>query len=158
MRFKEKLKKYRIDNGLTQEDLAKKLYVSRTLISKWENGVVYPSSDNIEKLSWLMKVEIDHLISTEEAKILSLNANSKLQLSFAEKLCSIISLILFVCGMTLLIVGLVIPQDLTRPDDMFNSVNTITVICFILKLLGGFLSLVGVVLEAFIIIKRKFLT
>lgn len=39
MDLSEKLQKLRKENNLTQEDLAKKLFVSRTAISKWETGV-----------------------------------------------------------------------------------------------------------------------
>ena len=39
MTLGEKLKKLRADNGFTQEELAEKLYVTRTAISKWESGV-----------------------------------------------------------------------------------------------------------------------
>ena len=51
MRFPEKLKKLRKEKGLTQEELAKAIFVSRTLISKYENGSVYPTKDNAE--NWL---------------------------------------------------------------------------------------------------------
>ena len=38
MEFSEKLQQLRTEKGLTQEQLAEKLYVSRTAISKWESG------------------------------------------------------------------------------------------------------------------------
>ena len=47
MTLGEKLKKLRTDSGLTQEELAEKLFVSRTAISKWESNRGYP---NIETL------------------------------------------------------------------------------------------------------------
>lgn len=39
MEFNEKLQKLRKEQNLTQEELAEKLFVSRTAISKWESGV-----------------------------------------------------------------------------------------------------------------------
>lgn len=38
MEFHEKLQQLRKQRGLTQEDLAAQLYVSRTAVSKWESG------------------------------------------------------------------------------------------------------------------------
>lgn len=148
MLFKDKLKKFRTDNSITQEELADKLFVSRTLISKWENGVIYPSSENMKKLSILMNVEIDYLLTAEETKMITLDTSSKNEISTTQKILYIISLILFVAGMTLLIVGLVFPQDLTRPNDAYNSVNTITVICFVIKLLGMIMSSIGALIFA----------
>ena len=156
MLFKDKLKKFRTDNSITQEELADKLFVSRTLISKWENGVIYPSSENMKKLSILMNVEIDYLLTAEETKMIALDTSSKNEISTTQKILYIISLILFVAGMTLLIVGLVFPQDLTRPNDAYNSVNTITVICFVSKLLGMIMGSIGTLIFAITtFLKRK---
>ena len=46
----KKITKLRRSLDLSQEELANKLFISRTLISKWENGVIYPSYSNMEKL------------------------------------------------------------------------------------------------------------
>ena len=65
MEFHEKLQKLRKDKGLTQEDLAEALYVSRTAISKWESGRGYPSIDSLKELSNYFKVSIDELLSAD---------------------------------------------------------------------------------------------
>jgi transcriptional regulator with XRE-family HTH domain len=143
LKFKDKLKQYRIENHLSQEELASKLFISRTLISKWENGVIYPSYSNMEKLAHIMNVSIDYLLSNEEAKLMTLNANSRKESTFTQKILFIISIILLTTGITLLITGFVFPQDLIRPGDIYNSVNTITVICFLLKIIGGLFGFLG---------------
>ena len=50
MEFHEKLQELRKAKGLTQEELAKQLYVSRTAISKWESGKGYPSIDSLKEI------------------------------------------------------------------------------------------------------------
>lgn len=66
MTFAEKLKKLRNDNRLTQEQLADKIYVTRTAVSKWETGNGYPSIDSLKQLSNLFQVSIDELISDKD--------------------------------------------------------------------------------------------
>ena len=51
MEFNEKLQQLRKQKGITQEELAVAIYVSRTAISKWESGRGYPSIDSLKALS-----------------------------------------------------------------------------------------------------------
>ena len=66
MEFKDRLKKYRTDNNMTQEELAEKLFVSRQAISKYETGRSYPSFEVMTSVANLIGVSIDELISQEE--------------------------------------------------------------------------------------------
>lgn len=66
MALADKLKKLRIENNLTQDELAEKLYVTRTAISKWETGKGYPSIDSLKQLAILFDISIDELISEED--------------------------------------------------------------------------------------------
>ena len=63
MTFGEKLKKLRTEGELTQDELAEKIYVTRTAISKWETDKGYPSIDSLKQLSSLFDVSIDELVS-----------------------------------------------------------------------------------------------
>ena len=65
MEFHEKLQELRKSRGLTQEELAEALYVSRTAISKWESGRGYPSIDSLKEISKYFSVTIDDLLSGE---------------------------------------------------------------------------------------------
>ena len=65
MEFHEKLQELRKRRGLTQEELAEALYVSRTAISKWESGRGYPNLDSLKELSRFYSVSIDDLLSGE---------------------------------------------------------------------------------------------
>ena len=66
MKFGEKLKQLRKDNNLTQEDLANKLYVTRTAVSKWETDKALPSIESMKLISELFHVSIDELISDSD--------------------------------------------------------------------------------------------
>ena len=65
MEFYEKLQELRKSRGLTQEELAEMLYVSRTAISKWESGRGYPSIDSLKAISKCFSVSLDDLLSSE---------------------------------------------------------------------------------------------
>lgn len=66
MEFSEKLQELRKSKGLTQEELAEALYVSRTAISKWESGRGYPSIDSLKEISRYFSVSIDDLLSGDK--------------------------------------------------------------------------------------------
>lgn len=66
MEFKEKLQELRKQKGLTQEELAKELYVSRTAVSKWESGRGYPNLESLKAMAKFFSVTVDGLLSSEE--------------------------------------------------------------------------------------------
>ena len=66
MEFGEKIQKLRNQNKWTQEQLAEKLYVSRTAVSKWESGNGYPNIDSLKDIAKLFNKTIDELLSSEE--------------------------------------------------------------------------------------------
>lgn len=66
MEFNEKLQELRKQKGLTQEQLAEQLYVSRTAISKWESGRGFPNIESLKAIAKFFKVSLDELLSGEE--------------------------------------------------------------------------------------------
>ena len=65
MKLEEKLIHLRKEKGLTQQKVAEELGVSRQAISRWESGVVVPSTENLRYLSKLYEIPIDILINEE---------------------------------------------------------------------------------------------
>ena len=63
MEFHEKLQELRKQKGLTQEELAEALYVSRTAVSKWESGRGYPNIESLKAISKFFSVSLDDLLS-----------------------------------------------------------------------------------------------
>ena len=66
MEFHEKLQELRKRKGLTQEELAAYLYVSRAAVSKWESGRGYPSIDSLKAIAKFFGVTVDELLSSHE--------------------------------------------------------------------------------------------
>lgn len=62
----EQLRKYRTERGMTQEELAEKLFVSRQAISKWEKGEANPDLDNVVELARIFEISLDELVLAKE--------------------------------------------------------------------------------------------
>ncbi len=69
MNFSKQLKKNRELNGLSQEELAEKIYVTRQTISKWENDKNYPDIHNLIALSILFDISLDELVKGDVDKM-----------------------------------------------------------------------------------------
>ena len=69
MELGKQIKKYRIENELSQEDLANKIYVTRQSISNWENDKTYPDVNSLVLLSEIFQVSIDELIKGDLNKM-----------------------------------------------------------------------------------------
>jgi transcriptional regulator with XRE-family HTH domain len=63
----EKIKEARRQCGLSQQQLAEKMLVSRSAVAKWEAGNGLPDVDNVKALAQLLNVSIDYLLGEGEA-------------------------------------------------------------------------------------------
>lgn len=93
MEFHEKLLELRKSRGMTQEELAEALFVSRTAVSKWESGRGYPSIDSLKEISRFFAVSIDDLLSGDQLVLIAekenksnLNGLCDLLMGFADLL------------------------------------------------------------------------
>lgn len=66
LEFGEKVKQVREERGMTQQSLAEKLYVTRQAVSRWECGARYPDLLTAKKISAILEVSLDELLSGEE--------------------------------------------------------------------------------------------
>lgn len=73
MGFSEKLKELRISKGLTQEELASKVYISRSVIAKYELGFAIPTKENALLLADFFNVKITYLLTKDELRKIGLN-------------------------------------------------------------------------------------
>ena len=64
METKEVLRTLRMRNGLSQDELAEKLFVTRQAVSRWENGETTPNVETLKLLSRFFDVSINTLLGT----------------------------------------------------------------------------------------------
>lgn len=102
MELNEKLQELRKNKGLTQEELAAALYVSRTAVSKWESGRGLPSIDSLKQIAAFFDVSIDDLLSADKALSLAEQENKASQRSFCDLLLGISDL----CAILLILLPL----------------------------------------------------
>ena len=102
MEFHEKLQELRKSRGLTQEELAEALFVSRTAVSKWESGRGYPSIDSLKEISQYFSVSIDSLLSGDKLISLAERENS----SNIRNMCDLITGVIDVFSFMLVILPL----------------------------------------------------
>lgn len=150
MEFNEKLQQLRKQKNWTQEQLAERLYVSRTAISKWESGKGYPNIESLKSISKLFLVSIDDLLSGEELISLAVNENR----TNMNKLFSLTYGVLDL----MVLVFLFLPLYSQQSDDMIRMVsvfanpdaNTLTwTIYLVLPILMAVLGIVQIITQHF---------
>ena len=96
MEFNEKLQGLRKEKGLTQEELAEVLYVSRTAVSKWESGRGYPNIESLKDISKFFSVSIDDLLSGEKLLSIAEKENKSNIRGMCDLLYGIVDLLSFI--------------------------------------------------------------
>ncbi len=115
MEFGEKLQGLRKNKGLTQEELAELLYVSRTAVSKWESGRGYPNIDSLKEISKYFSVSIDDLLSGEKLISIAEKENK----SNIQNMCDLLSGVVDIFSFILIVLPLY-PKTI---DGYVYSVN-----------------------------------
>ena len=92
MEFHQRLAELRRQKGLTQEQLAERLYVSRAAISKWESGRGLPSIDSLRAIARLFSLSLDELLSTGEAISIAEADNRKKQTRMRDLIVGMLDL------------------------------------------------------------------
>src|SRR5690554_1994051 len=136
MTIGQKIKELRKKHNYTQEELANKLNVSRQTVSKWENDITLPDSNNIFALSKLFNTSTDYLLNYDEKVNNKQNTNS-----------FVIDTIVLILGLT----GLVIFGILLLIGKVNKSSSTIILDAY------GIFFLIFILISVFgaiIIIKR----
>lgn len=70
MEFKDKLKSLRKERGLSQQALADSIFISRSAVAKWENGLGLPSDESMNALLNYFDVPKEYFATDEPEKVL----------------------------------------------------------------------------------------
>ena len=117
MTFGEIIKKLRTDKGLTQDELAEKIYVTRTAISKWESDRGFPNIESLKAISKYFSVSLDELLSGEEILAIAENDNKQKERTLRDLIFGLLD-----CGMALL---LFLPFFGQKADGVIREVSLI---------------------------------
>ena len=118
MTFGEKLKKLRTDHRLTQDELAEKIYVTRTAVSKWESDRGYPNIDSLKAISNFFSVSIDDLLSSDEVLTIAEEDHKQKEKRFHDPVYALLDL-----SAAML---LFLPFFAANTDGVIRSVSLIT--------------------------------
>lgn len=81
-----KIKQLRISKNLTQDQLANRLSVTKSVISAYENGLRFPSLEVLIQLSYVFNVTTDYLLGVNKKRIVEVSDLSESQIELLNKL------------------------------------------------------------------------
>lgn len=130
MNFGERLQHLRKEKGLSQEEFAELLHVSRQTISRWETSQTTPDLLSIEKMCDIFHLSYDELLDHQKS-------GSK------KKYFSYLMILPFVC---LFIISFFLPSN--------NDQNMTSTITFTPSMLCCIISIIGMIIAFFLIYKN----
>lgn len=119
MEIGKKLKNARVQSGMTQENVAEKINVSRQTISNWENEKSYPDIISVIELSNLYSISLDVLLKGDEKMIEHLEESTNVVKSNKKMIWAII--------VNIIVVALLITLNMFIPDNRYFLVG---IFCF----------------------------
>lgn len=124
MKLSEKLYSYRKKAGMSQQELAEQLDVSRQTVSKWETGMVLPSAEKLIRLSKLFSVPLDVLtddsIGLTECKGLTVKVRKSINIPLRIGVVAIVATIA-IC--IFIVNGFRYSEDEDIPLNQANSIE-----------------------------------
>ena len=134
------IRKYRKRKGLSQNNLAEQLNVTRQTVSSWENGKTYPDLDMIVRLSEVLGTDPNHLLYPEQEK--KKQAFGGISLGWV-----LLTMVVFFLGMTF---GLIVWNPL------FGLLMDVTVTSsYLIPIYGGVILLAGLIVLCTILVVEE---
>ncbi len=86
--FSEILKKLRKNNGLTQKELGERIGLSKAVVSKYENGMGYPTFDTLIRISKFFGVTTDYMLGVESKHTIDVSGLTESQCDALQRIAS----------------------------------------------------------------------
>lgn len=102
MSFNENLTRFRKQAGMSQEDLAEKLQLTRQTISKWETGLSEPDLATLQQLCRLLQVTPDELLLGKKKELPASSASEKKRREVYEIFFYIFLIVIFIAAVATL--------------------------------------------------------
>jgi len=172
MNVSEKITRLRKERGLSQEELAEKLSVSRQSISKWESGAAIPEVDKIIALSEIFGVSTDYLLKSNEdlgETAAQSNAKSTRTVSgdeansymlLASKGSYIVALGVFLCIISiipLLLISTAIDGNLLQMKESVGLAISLSVLLTLVAVAVGLFIYAGIKFSKFEYLEEDFI-
>jgi transcriptional regulator with XRE-family HTH domain len=82
MNFADNIKRLRLSKGISQEQLARKLGVSRQAVSRWETGDSFPEMDKVLKMRALFDVPLDELMEKADLDVIKRDDDKQKKIAY----------------------------------------------------------------------------
>ena len=147
MEIKEQLKEHRARLGLSQEELADRIFVSRQTISNWETDRTYPDVQSLLLMSDLFGTSIDELVKGDVATMEKTIENEWKTMSRL----AMTAWVLVGVGIACVIAGMALPSGPSSLASGFSEGEVLGIVLFVALWIAG-LVLLGIVEQ----MKRKY--
>lgn len=147
MEIKEQLKEHRARLGLSQEELADRIFVSRQTISNWETDRTYPDVQSLLLMSDLFGTSIDELVKGDVATMEKTIENEWKTMSRL----AMTAWVLVGVGIACVIAGMALPSGPSSLASGFSEGEVLGIVLFVALWIAG-LVLLGIVEH----MKRKY--
>jgi len=131
MAFPENLQFIRIREGMTQEQLAERLDVSRQSVSKWESGASFPEMDTLLRICDLYEISLDTLLrgNAEEESVADTAGYDAFMNRFTRRVTCAVGAIIAGVALMILLIGLGVHDVVSTA--LFLLVLTVSVVVLV---------------------------
>ena len=119
--FKDKLKELREQKGISQYELADKIFVSRSTIAKWENGLGMPGKASMESLCEFFQISKEELLKEDDPEIIINNVQKRSKKIIIILLIALIPLLLYSLAFTIAYCTEMYEDTITPQDGKYYS-------------------------------------